>query len=472
MLTAMSFLMTSCGTKKSIQPNIIVLLCDDAGYADFGFNGSKDLQTPHIDALAHSGMVFTDAHVSASVSGPSRAGIMTGRYQQRFGYECNPSAAFSGVDLQETTLGDAMKEAGYHTSAFGKWHLGSEDPYKPNNRGFDYFYGFLSGGRGYFTNPKNDREGDDHCLRENDQFVSFEGYLTDRLADKAVDYIKANKRHPFFMYWAPNAVHTPMQATEADLARFEGHKRQTLAAMTYALDRGVGQIIQTLKDEGLYDNTLIFFLSDNGGSPQNNSCCYPLKGFKGNKYEGGHRVPFIVSWPNHIAPGSFFHGLVSSLDIFSTSLATATSPLPDEKITPAIKHITAQLDGVDLMPYMMNEKSGNPHQSLFWRKGEAAAARIGDMKLIRVARLGERMYNLQDDLSETTDLSTTDSTDLRQLNDALDRWESHMRAPLWTEGHTWDTITWMIHEDLFLNRKVRVKSPGQLHRFLKMHTKK
>lgn len=459
--------MSSCGVKESVQPNVIVLLCDDAGYADFGFNGSKDLLTPNIDALAHSGMLFTDAHVSASVSGPSRAGIMTGRYQQRFGYECNPSAAFTGLSLEEHTFGDAMKLAGYRTSAFGKWHLGSDEAYKPNHRGFDYFYGFLSGGRGYFTNPKDDRQGDAHSLRENDQFIHFDGYLTDRLADQAVDYIKKNKQHPFFMYWAPNAVHTPMQATKEDLALFEGHPRQTLAAMTYALDRGVGQIVQTLKDQGLYDHTIIFFLSDNGGSPANTSCCDPLKGFKGNKYEGGQRVPLIVSWPKHIAAASRFDGLVSSLDIFSTSLAAAIAPLAKEDVAPEINAISSHLDGVDLMPYLTQGKVGNPHHALFWRKGEAAAARIGDLKLIRVQRLGERLYDVRKDLSESSDLSASDTTDLRQLNLALDEWESHMIAPLWTEGHTWDTITWMIHQDLFLNRPVRVKSPGQLKRFLK-----
>lgn len=460
-------LMTSCGTKETQQPNVIVLLCDDAGYADFGFNGSPDLKTPHIDALAKAGTICTDAHVSATVSGPSRAGLMTGRYQQRFGFECNPSAGFTGIDLNETTIGDAMQLAGYHTSAFGKWHLGDDEAYKPNSRGFDYSYGFLSGGRGYFPNEKNDREGASHSMRENDKFVTFEGYLTDNLASKAVDYIKRHTDEPFFMYWAPNAVHTPMQATEEDMALFEGHDRQTLAAMTYALDRGVGEIVQALKDEKLYENTIIFFLSDNGGSPENTSSCYPLRGFKGNKFEGGHRVPFFVTWPKHIKANTTYNGLISALDIFSTSLAAATQTISDTEKQNKISNIFSNLDGVDLMPYLTGKKEGEPHASLFWRKGEGAAARVGDMKLIRVDRLGERLYDVEKDIAEEKDLSQDDAASLASLCKELKNWEKDMMVPLWVEGHTWDTITWMIHEDLYNNREVRVKSPWQLRRLKK-----
>ena len=279
------------------KPNIIVLLADDAGYADFGFMGSMDLKTPNIDKLAANGVIFTDAHVSATVCGPSRAGIMTGRYQQRFGFECNPSSDSFGVDLREFMIASAMKQAGYVTAAFGKWHLGDKPGYRPNERGFDYYWGFLSGSRSYFYDEQNsDKAGDSRAITENRTHVSFEGYLTDRLGEKAVDFIGQNKEKPFFIYWAPNAVHSPMEAKTEDLDLFEGHPRQKLAAMTWALDRAVGNIVDKLKKEGVLENTLIFFLSDNGGATNNQSTNFPLKGFKGNKFEGGHRVPFFVSW--------------------------------------------------------------------------------------------------------------------------------------------------------------------------------
>lgn len=437
---------------ENTKPNVIVLLVDDAGYADFGFAGSEDLETPNIDKLAQDGVVFSDAHVSATVCGPSRAGLITGRYQQRFGFECNPSGSYTGVDLAEETIGDAMKKAGYVTGAFGKWHLGTGPDYRPNARGFDYFWGFLAGGRHYFPNARQDQPGEVHSIRENDNFTEFEGYLTDRLGDKAVEFIDRNKANPFFIYWSPNAVHTPMEATEEDLARYEGHPRQELAAMTWALDRAVGNIKDKLEKEDLLDNTLIFFLSDNGGAHNNQSSNAPLKGFKGNKYEGGMRVPFFVHWPAQIDGGKTFNGLTSALDIFATSLDAAG----------ASAEAFSNLDGTSLLPFLKEGKDEDPHRELFWRKDQAAAARIGDYKLIRVERLGYRLYNLRENLGETIDLTDQNEKAFNNLKSKLSNWENDMMKPLWTEGQTWDTITWMIHQDLFLNREVRVKNPGQL----------
>ncbi len=432
------------------QPNVIIMLVDDAGYADFGFAGSQDLKTPNIDQLANAGIRFTDAHVTASVCGPSRAGIMVGKYQQRFGFECNPSKKYTGVDLSEQTIAKAMKQAGYTTAAFGKWHLGEGPEYRPNQRGFDYFWGFLAGGRSYFPNDKQDREGTSQSIRENDQFITFDGYLTDRLGEKAAQFIEDHQEHPFFIYWAPNAVHTPMEAAEADLALFEGHPRQTLAAMTWALDRAIGTIVEKLKEEDIYENTLIFFLSDNGGAHNNQSSNLPLKGFKGNKYEGGHRVPFLMHWPAKYPQGKVYDGLTSSLDMFATSIDAAG--LSGNK----------NLDGVSLLPYLDGETKGEPHERLFWRKGPMAAMRAGDHKLIRVERLGQRLYNLDNDLGETNDLSGTEAWQSTQLNGELEAWEATLMAPLWNEGAVWDTITWMIHEDYFNNREPRVKNPEQL----------
>ncbi len=447
-------LLAACSNTKveEKKPNVIVLLVDDAGYADFGFAGCKDLKTPNIDKLAKNGVHFTDAHVTATVCGPSRAGLMIGRYQQRVGYECNPSNDSLGVSLDEITIGNAMQKAGYTTAAFGKWHLGFKEPYKPNNRGFDYFWGFLSGGRHYFTNEKQDQPGHTHSVRENDEFTSFDGYLTDCLGDKAVEFIDRNKEKPFFMYWAPNAVHTPMEATEEDLAMFEGHPRQYLAAMTWALDRAVGNIINKLEKEELLDNTLIFFLSDNGGAHNNQSSNAPLKGFKGNKYEGGHRVPFLMHWPKKLTGNKVYDGLSSSLDIYATS--TAVAGVEQDNI-----------DGVNLIPFLTGEKDGEPHDKLFWRKDKMAAARVGDYKMIRVEGLGERLYNLDDNLQETNDLSMSATSTLDSMHFYMKQWESQMMAPLWTEGKVWDEITWLIHEDYFNNNVVRVENPEQLKNY-------
>lgn len=447
----MGAVLISCTDTQNKQPNVIVLLLDDAGYADFGFAGCKDLKTPHIDELANNGMVFTDAHVSASVCGPSRAGLMTGRYQQRFGFECNPSGHV-GISLNETTIADAMQSAGYTTAAFGKWHLGGEEGYQPNDRGFDYFWGFLSGGRSYFPDPKIDQPGHSHSVRENKEHTTYEGYLTDVLGEKCVDFIDRNKEQPFFIYWAPNAVHTPMHATKEDLALFEGHPRQTLAAMTWALDRAIGNITDKLKAEGLYDNTLIFFLSDNGGAHNNQSCNEPLKGFKGNKYEGGHRVPFFMHWPDKISKYSQFDGLTSSLDIMATAIDVSGKSVATKQI----------LDGVSLLPYIEGQEFGDPHDKLFWRKDQAAAARLGDHKMIRVRDLGYRMYNLADNLDETENLTERHPEIFKEMQNEMQNWEKELIKPLWVEDEKWNEVTWLIHEDYFNNRDLRVKNPSHL----------
>jgi arylsulfatase A-like enzyme len=437
----------------SSTPNVIIMLVDDAGYNDFGFMGSNEIKTPNIDQLASGGVVFTNAYVSATVCGPSRAGLITGRYQQRFGYECNPPAVFSGLDTSEITLGDAMQLAGYKTAAFGKWHLGYEHENHPNQRGFDYYWGFLSGSRRYFFNEQDDQPGNIRSIRENDTFTSFEGYLTDVLGNELVDYIDQNKEHPFFVYWSPNAPHTPMQATEEDMNRFKGHPRQTYAAMMWALDRSVGKITQKLEEENLLENTLIFFLSDNGGAHNNQSSNYPLKGWKGNKYEGGFRVPFFIRWPVGFQGGKQFNGLTSALDIFATCVDAANADTI--QLNP--------LDGKSLLPYLTDEAEGDPHDQLFFRKDKMAATRKGDYKLIRVEDLGTRLYDLESNLSETRDLSQ----ELPQVHDALlkdlQHWESKMSDPLWLEGERWNKVTWMIHEDLFNNQVIRVKEPSGLN---------
>lgn len=441
------------------SPNIIVILIDDAGYADFGFMGCKDLPTPNIDALAKSGVVFTDAHVSATVCSPSRAGLITGKYQQRFGYECNESDGYTGLDTAQKVLPELLKTKGYATAAFGKWHLGYQPNQHPLKRGFDHYYGFLNGGRSYFYQPKNDdRSGAKNAMYLNNQQVAFDGYLTDDLSEKASAFIRKQKDRPFFIYWAPNAVHTPMEATASDLKRFENHPRQMLAAMTAALDRAIGNLITTLKQEGKFDNTLIFFLSDNGGAHNNQSSNFPLKGFKGNKYEAGHRIPFIVSWPNQLKAGRF-NKLSSSLDIFPTALDAAGLN---------VNHLV-QTDGVSLLPFLQHKNVNAPHQQLVWRKDAEAAIRYNQYKLIRVKGLGDRLYNLEKDPGEIVDIRNKEPMVYKKLSQQFVNWEKDKMKPIWTEGATWDTITLMIHDDLMNNREVRVREPKELNQFRSKH---
>jgi len=445
-------------TKKnsaSKVPNILVILIDDAGYADFGFMGSKDLPTPNIDALAKSGIVFTDAHVSATVCSPSRAGLITGKYQQRFGYECNESDGYTGLDTAQKVLPELLRTKGYATAAFGKWHLGYGLNQHPLKRGFDYYYGFLSGGRSYFYKPEaDDKPGAKNAMYLNDRQVSFDGYLTDDLAEKASDFIKQQKSNPFFIYWAPNAVHTPMEASTADLKKFENHPRQMLAAMTTALDRAIGNLIATLKADGKLDNTLIFFLSDNGGAHNNQSSNFPLKGFKGNKYEAGHRIPFVMSWPSQFKAG-VFNQLSSSLDIFPTALEAAG--INSNK--------AIQLDGVSLIPYIKQKINKAPHQQLVWRKDAEAALRFNQYKLISVKGIGDRLYNLENDPGEVRDIKEIEPKVYANLKQQFLQWEKDKRNPIWTEGAIWDTITLMIHDDLMNNKEVRVRDPKELNQF-------
>ena len=451
--------MTSCGSKQ--QPNIIVILADDAGYADFGFMGSTDLETPNIDKLAADGVIFTDAHVSATVCAPSRAGLLTGRYQQRSGFECNVPPHGKGLGRDEKTIGNALQAQGYKTIAIGKWHVGETEEHHPNNRGFHEFYGFLGGSRSYFKDEKVDKEGNPHAILHNKQRVDFKGYLTDVFGDKAVEYIQQSDEQPFFMYLAFNAVHTPMHAKEEHLKKYEDHSRQQLAAMTWSFDENVGKVVTQLKKQGIYENTLIFFLSDNGGAYNNQSSCLPLKGWKGNKFEGGHRVPFFITYPSKVTGGQVFNGLTSAFDIFATSINVAG----------VRKHHGLPIDGVNLMPFLNGKKTGNPHEVLFWRKDEMAGARYNEYKLIRLENYGYRLYNLEEDLEEKIDLQYKNDDVFHDIADKLEAWENKMMEPLWLEEEKWNVVTYEIHQALMENRKPKYSSPWSMNRYYKMAEK-
>ena len=446
-------------------PNVLIILADDAGYGDFGFQGSDDLETPHLDRLAATGTIFTQAYASASVCSPSRAGLLTGRYQQRFGHECNLEPSAMAFDTSQITLAEALGAEGYATAIFGKWHLGSLAHQHPLQNGFDHFYGFISGSRPYFPLPADERGKSDNTLQLNHEPQILNGYLTDDLGEKAAAYVaeKSSADQPFFAYVAFNAPHTPMQATEEDLARFTDHPRPVYAAMVYAMDRAVGEVLAALQESGTYDNTLIFFLSDNGGAHNNNSSVGPLKGWKGNQYEGGIRVPFLVNWSGHVPRGETHVGMVSSLDIFATALDAAG-------ITPS-----HGIDGVSLLPLLKDEDRGaDAHHRLFWRKDEMATVRQGNHKLIRLDGFGEVVYGPSVDnerfLDEEHDLSGSSDAALKDsLVAALAVWESGLSEPLWDEGEQWNAVTRYIYRQLMTNEPVLAKSPPELVRLPARH---
>ncbi|WP_052143734.1 sulfatase-like hydrolase/transferase [Wocania ichthyoenteri] len=440
---------------KNNKPNIIIIIVDDAGYIDFGFMGSEDLETPRLDKLAKNGVVFTDAHVSATVCAPSRAGLITGKYQQRFGFEANGTGGIGLAD-DVITIADVFKKNNYKTIALGKWHLGESESDHPNKRGFDDFYGFIGGSRSYFPLEKPSKQS---LLQHNGERIIFKGYLTDVLGDESASYVEENQDEPFFMYLAYNAPHTPMHAKEVHLEKYKDHPRKKLAAMTWSLDENIGKLVDKLEETDQLENTLIFFLSDNGGSPHNTSDNGILKGWKGNKFEGGHRVPFVVHWGKEIKGNQTFNGLTSSLDIFTTSIAAA-----------GIKN-TFDLDGTNLIPFLKGEQTGNPHEKLFWRKLNEAGARIGEKKLVRLKDYGSTYYDLKSDLGEMYDLTNTDLKTSDFLHKELELWESTLITPLWDEGD-WMPVTYHIQQRLMQNKQLLYNTPGSRKKYLKNNLKR
>ena len=422
--------------KLNTPPNLVLILADDLGYADVGFNGCKDIPTPNIDRIAQTGIKFTNGYVTWAACGPSRAGLITGRYQDKFGFARNPlftpNDSTMGLPVDELTLSQALGQAGYKSAAIGKWHLGAHPSQRPLVRGFDDFFGFLTGGHRYF--PHEWTLADEYevnaqyeayktkLLRNNERIEESE-YLTDALSREAANYIKQYKDHPFFIYLAYNAPHAPMQATEKYLSRFEhisDKKRKIYAAMVSAVDDGVGLILDQLESLNLNDNTLVVFLSDNGGPEHvNASDNGPLRGRKGDLFEGGIRVPFAMSWPAQFPAGAVYKRPVSSLDIFATIVAQN-----DGKI-----QLKNALDGVNLLPYIKGENNDDPHDMLFWRKFNAGqiAIRQGNDKLIYSADQTE-LYDLANDLGETTNI-TTDVEKLDELRKKQQQWESEVRDP-------------------------------------------
>jgi len=413
------------------RPNILFIVADDMGYADAGFQGCKDIATPNLDSLAAASVRFTNGYVSGPYCSPTRAGLLTGRYQQRFGHEFNVVGGASGLPLTEKTLADRLKAVGYHTGLVGKWHLGGLPAMLPQKRGFDDFYGFIGGEHSY-----TDYKG---MLRGTMPEETLD-YTTDAFARESAVFITKQKGSPWFLYLAFNAVHTPLQATAERLAKVTGianPERRKYAAMMIALDEAIGQVRQSLADSGQDENTLICFISDNGGPTMpgttiNASSNAPLRGSKRTTLEGGIRVPFLISWKGKLTPKTYDQPAIQ-LDLNTTALCAAgVNPKPAWK-----------LDGINLIPFLTGEKTGSPHDALFWRLGGQMAIRVNDYKLVRYdqnadTRTGSdqaptppRLYHLSEDIAESHDLASEQPEKLKELQSKWNEWSATLAKPLW-----------------------------------------
>ena len=456
------------------RPNVVIIVADDLGYGDIEANGSELIATPNIDGLARDGVRLTDGYVSAAVCSPTRAGLFTGRYQNRFGYEYNPTNNYvSGPDSElglpegQTTLGDLMRGAGYVTGLIGKWHLGALEQYHPLNRGFDEFFGHLGGGTSYFDGPTADavswpgpilrgRESprDVREILDGFEVVKVEEYLTDAFADRAVDFIERHASKPFFLMLTPNAPHTPIQATTEYVDRnlhIEREGARIFAAMVSAVDDMVGDVVDALRRNSIERNTLVVFLSDNGCiNYVSDAICTnsPLSGAKRYHLEGGVRVPFLLKWPDGLPQGAVYGHPVISLDLYATLGAVAGV---DESALDG-------RDGVNLIPYLRSEAEGPPHEFLFWRSAPNRSVRWGNWKLWKVDRTdleesalqGGRLlpnveyppvsahgqltvlHDLSTDVGEQVNLASDHPDIVERLEGELDAWNATLAEPMWT----------------------------------------
>lgn len=404
------------------RPNVLVFLSDDVGWGEYGFQGATDIPTPNIDSIARNGVRFTQGYVSGPYCSPTRAGLLTGRYQTRFGHEFNSTARQFGLPLTESTLADRLKALGYETCAVGKWHLGGGPEFRPMRRGFDEFYGTLANTPFFHPNQFVDsRVSPDVQPVADDQF-----YTTDAYAERIVDWLEQHQAGPWFVYVPFNAQHAPLQAPQKYLDRFPDvadQKRQLFSAMMSAMDDAVGRVLDKVRDLGQEDNTLIWFLSDNGGpTASTTSRNGPLRGFKSQTWEGGVRVPFCVQWKGTLPAGKTFEHPIIQLDILPTCVAAAGGEIDEGW----------KLDGVDLTPYLTGKNDSRPHEMLYWRFGQQWAIRHGDHKLL-VARGGSgkpELYDLAHDVGESRDLAAEQPAKAAELQALWDAWNAEQAEPI------------------------------------------
>jgi arylsulfatase A-like enzyme len=416
--------------KKAKRPNVIIFLADDLGHADIGFQGLvKDVKTPNIDAIAKEGVRFTQAYVSCPVCAPTRAGLLTGRYQQRFGFEQNPSPQTPpnyGLPNDQVLLAKVLKDAGYATAAVGKWHLGFEEQHHPMSQGFDEYFGFLAGAHGYYDIG----EGKNAVLRGREPAEKVT-YLTDDFGREAAAFVEKQAKgdKPYFLYVAFSAIHTPMDITDKYLQRFpdvQDEKRRQMLGMLSAMDDAIGGVMERVRAAKQEDNTLVFFLSDNGGPTGGNASRNdPFSGFKNNVREGGIRVPFAAQWKGVIPAGKTYEQPVIALDIFPTVLAATGAKQPEDQST----------DGVDLVPYVTGKKGDDarPHDTLYWRYGEKWAVRDGDLKLTHAEAGPAKLYDLSNDPGEKNDLAPSKPEVRKQLREKYDAWTATLVEPRWKD---------------------------------------
>lgn len=430
-------------SQNAQKPNIIVILVDDMGYNDVGFNGCKDIPTPNIDRIATNGVKFTNGYVCFSVCGPSRAGLLTGRYPQRFGYERNPQYRphdpNMGLPKTESTLAETLKKVGYTNGIVGKWHQGADISNHPLNRGFDEFFGHLGGGHRYFPEDLTikdsysveNEEGQSYLtwIMRNHEPIQTKKYLTDEFSDEAVSFVQKNKEKPFFLYLAYNAPHGPLQATPEYLNRFpniENKKRKTYAAMVSALDDGVGKLLDALETLNLDKNTLVYFLSDNGGPAGDNPASNGsdngvLREGKSSIYEGGYRVPFAMQWKGTV-PAGVYENPITSLDIFATIASLSQAPIQKDK----------PLDGVNLIPFLTKKNNALPHETIYLRKFDEKvfAVRHQDLKLVINKEGVTELYNLKKDISEQNNIASQFPEEVQKIEALRKDWNEQLIEPI------------------------------------------
>jgi arylsulfatase A-like enzyme len=393
------------------KPNIIVILADDLGYGDLSAWGGRDLRTPNIDALAASGVRFDRFYANSPVCSPTRAALLTGCYPDTVGVpgviRTAPANSWGYLATNAHLLPTRLKEAGYHSALIGKWHLGLESPNLPNLRGFDYFHGFLGDMMDdYYTHRRHDQ----NYMRQNEREIDPRGHATDLFTDWAVEYVtsRKNQPQPYFLYLAYNAPHTPIQPPQEWLERVNQRergisaKRAKLVALIEHMDAGVGRFMAALKASGQLENTLVIFVSDNGGELDTGASCGPLRGGKGQMYEGGIRVPMCAAWPGQIAPGSRSERVGLTSDLFAT-VCEAAGANPE------------RIDGVSLLADMTGKARQSPPRDLVWVRREGGtmyagrefyAFRRGDWKILQnTAFQPYELYNLASDPQEQHDLA-------------------------------------------------------------------